>query len=126
MTGSRFFITIHVPGTQAANLEGSFKVPSGLIGATLIGVSLSGSNANDATFDLGDADDPNGVLAAVDFGDSHTPAAYGRNELNGALVTAGQEYHFSRDDVIQWAVDFDGSSGTAIDDVTIVMEFAEG
>lgn len=126
MTGNRFFITIHLPGTLAANQEGSFAIPSNLIGATLLGVSLSGSNANDALFDLGDGDDPNGVLAAVAFGDSHTPATYGRNELNGALVTPKQEYHFQRGDVVQWAVDFDGAAGTAIANATIVLEFVEG
>ena len=126
MLGNRVLMPFHFVGTQAANISVAFQVPSAKAGLTFIGASLVGSNANDATFDLGTNDDPDGVVDGAAFGDTGVPALVKPDDFNGDLATDGQEYHFGRDEVISFSVDFDGAAGTAIDDPTIVLEFMEG
>lgn len=123
MLGMKLSQTFHITGTLTANVSMTVGMEAG---ATLIAVSCVGSNAHDATLDVGTSVDTDGVLAGKDIGDSNTPTIYRPVDWNGALATANQPYHFVKDDILQVAVDYDGSSGTAIADLTLVLTFLEG
>src|SRR6266545_2876694 len=81
MQGLRFTYSAHLHGTLAANARGEFKLPCA---ASFVGVSVGGSNANDAKLDLGTSIDRDGILAQKDCGDSGTPNAYTISDFNGA------------------------------------------
>lgn len=70
MDGMRFTYSVHLHGTLAANARGEFALPCG---ATLVAVSVGGSNANDGLLDAGTSADRDGILDGVAIGDSGTP-----------------------------------------------------
>ena len=123
MDGMRFTYSVHLHGTLAANGRGEFALPCG---ATLMAVSVGGSNANNGQLDVGTAADRDGILDGVDIGDSGTPVAFGPQQFNGALADGRSGYHFARGDVLAWDLDFDGAAGTAAANVSLVFTFLEG
>lgn len=123
MDGMRFTYSVHLHGTLAANGRGEFALPCG---ATLVGASVGGSNANGALLDVGTADDRDGILDAVAIGASGTPAAFTPLEFNGALADGRSGVHFAAGAVVTWDLDFDGAGGTAAANVSLVLTFLEG
>ena len=117
--------TYHVAGTLSANLAITFKMPCD---AQLLHASAVGSNGHDATLTIGDSSDADEYLAAGAIGDSHSPAEFDADDwLNSSGSTDDPYYpHLSDGDIIKIAVDYDGDGGTAIDDFTLVLTFAEG
>ena len=124
MIGNHLVYTVHVPGTLAANLNVRFALP---FPATLRHVSAVGSNANDATIAVGTSADEDGWLKAAAIGDSNTPAEFGLTNFDGALLgVPGSEYPSGQDgDIVVVTVDYDGAAGTAAQNVTIALTFAE-
>lgn len=123
MDGLRFPVTVHLHGTLAANAQGAFALP---IGMTLESVSACASNDSDAKLQLGLADDADGIMTAKVIGDSSTPKAFVKTDFNGVACDAKNPPHFAKGSVITWLVDFDGASGTAAADVTLLFSFLEG
>ncbi|TXH49234.1 MAG: hypothetical protein E6Q97_23085 [Desulfurellales bacterium] len=123
MLGNLFTYTIHLHGTLAANATGNIKLP---VAASLISVAACGSNANNGLLDVGTSADRDGILSAVDIGDSNTPTEYDRADWDGALATAGDPYHFDKGSILAWDLDYDGASGTAAANVTLTLTFLEG
>lgn len=121
----KFTHAFHVPGALTANLNIRFKAPSN---CSLVHVSAVASNASDATLDVGTSADTDGFIAAMDFGDSNVPAEYAIADFDGDLLTdAGKEpARIADGDVVVLVVDFDGASGTAAQNATIVLTFVEG
>ena len=121
----KFVQTFHVPGALSANMDVRFTIPSP---CELRHVSAVASNDSDATLALGTSADTDGFLAACVIGDSGTPVEKELADFDGALLTeAGKDYpRLSDGDVFVVTVDYDGASGTAGEDVTIVLTFAEG
>jgi len=110
--------TFHAPGTMSADLDIRFKLP---FGATLIHVSAVGSNSNDATIKVGTSSDDDAAMTAKSFGDSGTPAEYDEDDFVGS-----EFYHFDDGDTVVVTIDYDGNSGTAVDDPTVVLTFLTG
>ena len=121
----KFTHSFHVPGTLGADLDIRFTAPSP---CTLVHSSAVASNDSDATLTLGTSADVDGWLAACVIGDSNTPVEKGIADFDGALLSdAGNEPPRAIDGTIIVAVlDFDGASGTAADDFTLVLTFVEG
>jgi len=121
----KFCHTIHVPGSLAADMAVYWTVPSD---CTLQHVSAVSSNDSDATLALGTSADTDGFLAACVIGDSGTPVEKAVSDFDGALLSdAGSEPPRLEDgDIFAVVVDFDGASGTAADDFTLVLTFQEG
>ena len=110
MQGNMWVVDIYL-GTLAANSNGVVPIP---FACQLVGAALVGTNANDATLDCGTVADADGILDGVDAGDSSAAAYYTHANFNGALATAGQPYPFAAQAELAWTIDYDGSSGTAI------------
>jgi len=125
MFQNKFAKAFHIPGTLSANINIRFTVPGP---CSLVHVSAVASNDSDATLALGTSADTDGFLAACVIGDSNTPVEKERGDFDGALLTdAGKENPRLADGTIFVAtLDYDGASGTAGDDVTLVFEFTEG
>ncbi len=118
MLGDVFTIAYHTAGTLAANHTFRFKLP---FDAQLIHVSAVGSNANNGIIDIGTSADADAYLDAKDIGDSGTPAEFDKDDF------VGTEYpHIAAGTIIAAALDYDGASGTATADYTLVMTFSKG
>ena len=123
MDGFRFTVHVHLPGTLSANQQGAFQLPCG---ATLTEVSACGSNVNSATLQVGTSADADGILTAQAIGDSSVPIVWDRGDFNGALVESNQFPALDDDTIVTWVLDFDGASGTAAANVSILFTFLEG
>lgn len=129
MTGLFTYITVHLAGTLAANQQGAFVVPHQ--GATLLSVSATGSNANNAKLRVGiggaSADD-DAFMTDKDIGDSSAFLTYGPKEFDGvkADVLKISAPHLNKGDVVTWLLDFDGAAGTAAQNVDIQFTLLEG
>jgi len=121
----KFQTAFHIPGTLAANIDIRFTAPSN---CTLRHVSAVASNDSDATLAIGTSADTDGFLVACVIGDSAVPVEKALANFDGALLTdAGKEFPRIADgDVVVLTLDFDGAAGTAAQNVTIVLTFAEG
>lgn len=121
----KFQQAFHIPGTLGADIAIKSTVPSN---CSLIHVSAVASNDSDATIKIGTSADDDGFLAAVAIGDSGTPVEFDLDDFDGALLTdAGKEYpRLSDGDILTIDLDYDGGSGTAAQNVTIVLTFGEG
>lgn len=108
----------HIPGALAADLAIRFTAPTD---ATLLHVSAVGSNAHDATLAIGTPTAAAAHMAARAIGVSGTPAQFTRAHFVGT-----QFPRISRGDIIALALDHDGAAGTAAQNVTLVLTFAEG
>ena len=113
-----FTHTYHVPGTLSANLAITFKVPCD---CTLLHVSVVGSNTNNAQVKVGDSSDDARHLVFKDIGDGGAPAVFDRDDFVG-----GQYPRVATGDTLLITLDYDGASGTAAQNVTLVLTFAEG
>jgi len=110
--------TFHTPGAAAANHVYRFIAPSDL---QLIHVSAVGSNTNNATFTIGNSVTAADYLAASDVGDAAVPSEFDRDDFVG-----GQFPHIVKGTIVAVAVDYDGSAGTAVQDLTLILTFTEG
>ncbi len=117
MLGNAFTVTNHTPGTAAANSTFTFTPYKP---CTLIHVSAVGSNANNATLTVY-RNGTTAVTKVVDVGDSGTPAVIAREDFIG-----GEYPHFAGTDTIVAVLDYDGSSGTAVQNFSVVYTFLEG
>lgn len=121
----KFTQTIHVPGALSADMDVRWIVPSG---CKLVHVSAVASNDSDGTIAIGDGSDTDEHLAASVLGDSQVPAQYDGDDFVDSDGNSHDRYYPAIDDgdTISIAVDYDGSNGTAAEDVTIVLTFVEG
>jgi hypothetical protein len=122
MQGTRFAVSFHVPAALAANVAGEFTLP---FAASLMEVCFSNSAA-DATIDVGTSADTDGIIDGGAVGDSGVPAVFAPADFNGALCDQEAPYHMANDTVVKFSMDYDGASGTAAEDVTVVFWFTEG
>jgi len=111
-------VAFHVPGTLSANIDIAFTVP---FDCQLIHCSAVGSNANNGLLVLGTTSDDDAYLTSSSIGDSLVPAEFDRDDFVGA-----EFLHIADGTVFEITLDFDGSSGTATQDFTIVLTFTEG
>ena len=113
----------HIPGTLSANITIRFTAP---FDCQLVHVSAVASNDSDATLIVGSSADTDGYIASAAIGDSGTPKEFeGIADFDGAL--AGSQYpHIADGTVVVATLDYDGSSGTAAQNVTLVFTFTEG
>jgi hypothetical protein len=108
----------HIPGTLSADIDIRYTAP---MDCTLIHASAVASNDSDATLKIGTSDDDDEFLTAAVIGDSNTPVEFEQDDF------VGDQYPRIEDgDVVIITVDYDGSSGTAADDLTLLLTFAEG
>ncbi|MGD8626604.1 MAG: hypothetical protein PVJ34_18855 [Anaerolineae bacterium] len=121
----KFSHAFHVPGTLTANINIRFTVPSD---CSLVHVSAVASNASSATLTVGDSSDTDEYLTANDVGDSNTPAEYDYDDfVDSAGDSHGRYYpHISDGTIVVVTIDYDGASGTAAQDLTVVLTFVEG
>lgn len=113
----------HIPGTLAANVAIKFIAP---FDCQLVHVSAVASNDSDATLIIGTSADDNGYVTAGVIGDSGTPVEKeALTDFAGAL--AGSQFpHITDGTIVTLDLDYDGASGTAAQNVTIVLTFTEG
>ncbi|MGH2538227.1 MAG: hypothetical protein ACRDHL_12590 [Candidatus Promineifilaceae bacterium] len=119
MQGHRNLLSIHIPGTLAANVNWRWQAP---FDCRLAHVSAVGSNANDASLSLGVSSDPDSILTASAVGDSDVPAEYGRADWAGTNPSG----RLNQGDILVATVDFDGAGGTAAQNLTVVLTLVEG
>jgi hypothetical protein len=119
MLGNHIIFPFHVPGTLGANLNIRFKVP---IDCRVIHISGVTSNNSDATIIFGVSTDTDSILASTTIGDSGTPAE--KTVSNWAATNPTGE--LSKGDIAVLTVDYDGSSGTAGADLTVIITALEG
>lgn len=118
MQGKQFTVAFHLPGTLAANVAPVWTAP---FACQLVAVSAVASNDSDATLEIGISGDTDCYLDTTTIGDSGVPATFGKDDFEGA------EYpHIAADTIISVLLDYDGSSGTAGQNVTIILWFTEG
>lgn len=110
--------TIHVPGTLAANVNVRFTVPHS---GRVTHVSAVASNNSDATMTLGISSDTDSILASTTIGDSNTPATFTRANWAAANPTGA----LAAGNIVVLTVDYDGGSGTAAADLTVVITTVE-
>jgi hypothetical protein len=115
----------HVPGTLSADVAIRFTAPCD---CTLLHVSAVGSNANDGLLTIGDSSDADEYLTSSSIGDSGTPAEFDGNDFVDTSGNTHTRYYprIADGTVVVIALDYDGASGTATDDFTLVLTFAEG
>ncbi len=120
MIGNKFLATFHVPGTLAADVAIKFKAEADM---TLKHVSSCISNAGDTRIKIGNSDDDDAYLALNHalIGESGSPAEIDRDDFVG-----GQYPHISKGTIVTVDVDYDGASGTAGANLTLVLTFTEG
>jgi len=118
-----FTLTYHLHGTLAADASIRWIAP---FDCQLIHVAAVASNDSDATLKVGSSADDDGYLTADTIGDSGTPKEWDRDDMDGALTTAGQYPHISDGTIVLFTLDHDGSSGTAGQNVSIQATFTEG
>ena len=118
MLGNTFTITIHIPGTLAANVSACFTVPEA---CQLIHASAVGSNANDGKLELGTTSDADAYLVSAAIGDSNVPVEFDQDNFVG-----GEFPHIADGTVFAAALDYDGAGGTATANFTLVLTFLEG
>jgi hypothetical protein len=118
-----FQIGFHVPGTLSANVTITWTAP---FDCTLLHVSACGSNANDGLLIVGDSSDTDEYLTSSSIGDSGTPAVFdGDNFVDTSGNTHTLYYpRIAAGTVVVATLDYDGASGTATDDFTLVLTFA--
>ena len=106
-----------VMGTLAANWAIEFVCPFDM---QLVHVSVSTSNTNNGTIKIGSSSDDDAYLTVQDLPDDDQDE-YERTDFVGE-----QFPHISTGTVVVVTVDYDGASGTAAADLTVVLTFTEG
>ena len=119
-----FTLTWHVTGTLAANVTIVWTAP---FDCQLIHAQAVATNASNALITIGTTADADGYLVSSDVGDSSVPNEWGRTSFTGALVSPTQQYpHIPDGTVLTVVVDYDGASGTAVQNLTVVLTFTKG
>jgi hypothetical protein len=119
MLGDFFTMTYHVPGTLAANETVYFQLP---FDGSLVFVSALASNANNGILNVGSSADTDAYVSNLDVGDSLVPAVLDEaGEFEGDVLP-----HIVKDTIIAACLDYDGASGTAAHDFTLVLGFTKG
>jgi hypothetical protein len=119
MQGTRVTYSYHTAGTLAANHEFIFTVP---FDCQLVHVSAVGSNTNNGILDVGTSADTDLYVSNLDVGDAKVPAV-----CDEPGDFEGDNYpHIAAGTVIEAALDYDGSAGTAVADFSLVLTFTEG
>jgi hypothetical protein len=119
-----FLVPFHVAGTLAANVTFYFTAPFDM---QLIHAQAVASNASNALITIGTSSDADGYLTSKDVGDSAVPGEWDRDDFAGALVSPTQQYpHIADGTIVEVFVDYDGASGTAAQNLTVVLTFTEG
>lgn len=115
----------HVTGSLGADMAITFTAP---FACQLVHVSAVSSNDSDALITIGDSADADEYLKSTVIGDSGTPAEFDGDDFVDTDGNTGSRVYprISDGTVVAIAVDFDGASGTAADDFTIVLTFVEG
>jgi len=121
----KFAHCFHIPGTLVADINIRFTAPTN---CTLQHVSVVGSNANDAEIKIGTSADDDGFLELKDIGASNAPATFSRPDFDGALLTdKGKEPpRITAGTIVVVTIVYGDVKGTAAQDVTAVLTFAEG
>jgi hypothetical protein len=119
MQGDHVTYTYHTAGTLAANHTFTFTLP---FAAQLVHVSAVGSNANNGILDVGNSSDAEAYVKDKDIGDSGTPGVV---DAPGEFV-GGNYPHIAAGTIIKATLDYDGATGTATADFTLVLTFTEG
>ena len=118
-----FTMAFHIPGTLAADAAIKFVAP---FACQLIHVQSVATNDSDATLKVGTSADDDGYITAHTVGDSSVPTEKeALTDFNGALAS-NQYPHIADGTVVVLTLDYDGSGGTAAQNVTIVLTFTEG
>ena len=117
--------TYLIPGTLSADVNIRFAAPFDM---TLLHVSACGSNANDGLLTIGDDSDADEYLTSSAIGDSNTPAVFDGNDFVDTSGNSHGRYYprIEAGGIVAIALDHDGDGGTATDDFTLVLTFAEG
>jgi hypothetical protein len=91
-------------------------------------VSAVASNDSDATITVGISSDTDEYVQASVIGDSNTPAEFNEDDFYDSDGNQHTRYypHISAGTILVVALDYDGAGGTAADDFTVVLTFAEG
>jgi hypothetical protein len=115
----------HIPGTLSANVSIKFTAP---FDCTLLHVSAVGSNSNNGLLIIGDSADDDEYLTSSSIGDSGTPAEFDGDDFVDTSGNTHTRYYPRIVDgtIVVITLDYDGASGTATDDFTLVLTFAEG
>ena len=108
-------VCINTVGALSGNYTFYWTLPTGM---TLWHVSAVASNDSDATLMLGDSGDTDQAMAAAVIGDSGTPVEFEFSDFTSP--------HFYDGDVFTATVDYDGASGTAAEDLQVVLTFLVG
>jgi hypothetical protein len=117
MQGSIFTQSFHIPGTLSANLDIEWKIP---FDCQLLHVSWDNSANSNGTITLGNSSTADAYLTTTGIG-NNTVVTKSKADFVG-----GEYPHILKDTVFVIGVDYDGSSGTAAANLTIVLTFAEG
>jgi hypothetical protein len=118
MQGHRNLISIHIPGTLAADVNWRWKVPYDC----RIKHASAVANNSDATLALGTSADSDAILAAAAIGDGRAPAEFAAADWAAANPAAV----LNRGDVLVVTLDIDGNAGTAAQNATVVLTLLEG
>lgn len=78
-------------------------------------VSAVASNDSDATIQVGTTGSAAAVLAEAVIGDSGDPAEFGPSDF------ADADYQYSKGDIVQIYIDYDGDASTVAEDVVVVL-----
>ncbi len=115
----------HIAGTLSADVAIRFTAPFDM---QLVHVSAVASNDSDATLTIGDSSDTDEYLQSSTIGDSGTPTEFdGDDFVDSSGDTHSCYYpHIADGTVVVVTLDHDGDSGTAAQNVTIVLTFTEG
>lgn len=113
-----FTIPFYIPGTLTANHVLEFAMP---FDCQLIHAQAHGSNANDATLAIGYSGATTAYMTAKAIGDADVPAEWERDDFVG-----GQFPHIADGTVVVLTLDYDGSSGTAVQNCQIMLTFCQG
>lgn len=119
MQGHRNLMAFHVPGDVAANVVITFEAPFDFRFRT---ISACTSNDSDATLMLGVSGNTDSILTAAVIGDSSVPVEKRRADFASTNPTGV----ITKGEIVVLTVDFDGSAGTAADDLTVLLDILEG
>jgi len=119
MQGNRNVLCFHVPGTLAANIVAKWTAA---FDGRVKHISAVASNDSDATMIFGVSTDTDEILASATIGDSGVPVE--KSVSNWATTNPTGE--FSKGEILVLTVDYDGSAGSAADDLTVVITLLEG
>ena len=119
MQGKKIVKAFHITGTLGANVDIRFTAERDM---HLNHISAVASNDSDATLIAGISSDTNSILASATIGDSQTPVEKTKSDW----TTTNPTGKIADGDIFVATLDYDGASGTAAQDVTLIFTFTEG